>query len=375
MSLKLLIRSTILFSLAATLVIAVSCNNLQQSQDNGSRNIEDMSGRAVSIPEQVNKVIAIGPGALRLLCYLQVTDRVAGIEEIERRSGRPYAFANPDLQNKPLIGPPFTGDAELIASHQPDIIVKTYTTPHEADKLQNKTNIPVVSIQYASKRDEWKTLKQSLKLLGEIFHKTNRADSLISFFSNSIDTLKLLTSKTEKPPKVYAGGISHRGTHGFTSTSLYYEPFEFTNACNVAYQLREKYDNMEEVIIDPEQILKWNPETIFLDLAGIQLIKRDIQKYGELLENVTAFKNSQIYGIHPYNWYSVNYATTLINAWYIGSVLYPEQFKKFDIEKKADEIYSHFLGKNVYKDMKDQYGAYHLIHKKALTEKTTTNQE
>jgi len=375
MSLKSLIKINLISSLAFTLILAATCNTQEQSPDDGSRNIEDMIGRTVSIPEKVNKVVAIGPGALRLLCYLQVTERVAGIEELERRSGRPYAFANPELQNKPLIGPPFTGDAELIASHEPDIIVKTYTSPREADKLQNKTNIPVVAIQYASKRDEWKTLKQSLSFLGEVLNKTNRADSLIAFFSNSIDTLNQLTSKADATPKVYAGGISHRGTHGFTSTSLYYEPFEFVNARNVASPLREKYDSMEEVIIDPEQILKWNPETIFLDLAGIQLIKRDIQKYGELFETITAFKNRQIYGIHPYNWYAVNYATVLINAWYIGSVLYPEQFRKFDIEKKADEIYSHFLGKNVYQDMKDQYGPYHLIGKKALTEKATKNQE
>ncbi|MFO8235268.1 MAG: ABC transporter substrate-binding protein [Bacteroidales bacterium] len=334
-----------------------------------------MKGRTVRIPEKVEKVVAIGPGALRLLCYLQLTDKVAGIEELERRSGRPYAFANPELQNKPLIGPAFTGDAELIASHQPDLIVKTYTSPHEADKLQNKTNIPVVAIQYSSKRDEWKTLKKSLFFLGNVFNKTSRADSLISYFSNSIDTLHRLSSKTGAYPKVYAGGISHRGTHGFASTSIYYEPFEFVNAKNVASPLREKYDNMEELIVDPEQILIWDPETIFLDLAGIQLIKKDIQKYEELWGNIAALKNDQIYGIHPYNWYSVNYATTLVNAWYIGSVLYPEQFEKLNIEQKADEIYYQFLGDSVYKNMKDQYGPYHLINKDELTKKTTKHSE
>ncbi|MFP4047571.1 MAG: iron ABC transporter substrate-binding protein [Bacteroidales bacterium] len=375
MSLKLFINNNLICSLAVILVLAANCNNPEQSPDNGLRDRKDMLGRTVGVPEKVNKVVAIGPGALRLLCYLQVTEKVTGIEELERRSGRPYAFAYPELQNKPLIGPPFTGDAELIASCKPDIIVKTYTSQREADKLQNKTNIPVVAIQYTSKRDEWKTLKKSLSFLGEVFNKQSRADSLIAFFSSSIDTLKLLTSKADAKPKVYAGGISHRGTHGFTSTSIYYEPFEFVSARNVASPLREKYDSMEEVIIDPEQILKWNPEIIFLDLAGIQLIRKDIQKYGKLLDNTTAFKNSQVYGIHPYNWYAVNYATTLINAWYIGSVLYPEQFSKFDIEKKADEIYTQFLGKNVYQEMTEQYGPYQLISKTSLTENTTKKQE
>lgn len=34
----------------------------------------------------------------------------------------------------------------------------------------------------------------------------------------------------------------------------------------------------------------------------------------------------------------------LINAWYAGKILYPEQFLDISIPDKADEILTHFVG-------------------------------
>jgi iron complex transport system substrate-binding protein len=69
-------------------------------------------------------------------------------------------------------------------------------------------------------------------------------------------------------------------------------------------------------------------------------------------------KNSEIYGVLPYNYYSTNYGTVLANSYYIGSILFPEKFADIDPEVKADEIYETFVGKSVYQDMKNTYGGF-----------------
>lgn len=46
--------------------------------------VTDLAGREVEIAAPVKKVVAIGPGALRLVCYVQGPDKVVGVEEVEK---------------------------------------------------------------------------------------------------------------------------------------------------------------------------------------------------------------------------------------------------------------------------------------------------
>lgn len=352
-------RNNLFMGILLVLSVFTACNNSGREIENGNM-FEDMLERKIHIPNDIHSVAGIGPGALRLLVYLQAENMVVGVEEIEKRTGRPYIYAHPELAKKPTIGPAFNGDAELITAQNPDVIFKTYTTKSEADKLQRKTGIPVIALQYVNENSEWNVLANALRMMGEVLGKSNRAESLIRYYRNTIDTLNQLTGnipKAEKP-KVFIGGVSHRGLHGINSTSPYYEPFEFTNTQNVASKLKNNHANNEGVFLDIEQILVWKPEVIFIDLAGLNLVKQDLRNSQAAFKKIPAFQNQQIYGVHPYNWYSTNYATVLANSWYVASVLYPEKFRNTDIIAKTDSIYKHFLGHTVYKKMKDQYGGY-----------------
>ena len=113
--------------------------------------VEDLAGRKIEVPAQIDKIVGVGPGALRLVVYLEAEDKVVGIEEFERRSQkRPYILAKAELLELPVIGPQFGGDAELIAAQNPDLIIASYLSSAELSSLQNKTKIPVVSINNGS---------------------------------------------------------------------------------------------------------------------------------------------------------------------------------------------------------------------------------
>jgi len=47
--------------------------------------VQDSLGRTVKVPTNVTRVVALGPGALRILVYLNATKDVVGIEEFEKR--------------------------------------------------------------------------------------------------------------------------------------------------------------------------------------------------------------------------------------------------------------------------------------------------
>ncbi len=69
--------------------------------------IRDIAGRIVKVPRNVTRIVAVGPSALRLVVYVNATDKVVGIEGCEkiwRRWPRLYIKAHPELLKLPSIG-------------------------------------------------------------------------------------------------------------------------------------------------------------------------------------------------------------------------------------------------------------------------------
>ena len=191
----------------------------------------------VTVPNNVTRVIGVNYGALRLITYLGAASMVCGIEQTETElAGRPYAMANPQYANLPVIGPQFGGDPELIAP-KPDVVFSTDAIVSTLDSLQSQLGIPVIGIVYGGldTEESRQTFYDSLTLMGKVMHKEDRATEVINYVSGIIDDLNTRTANIPDAdkPSVYVGGLSSRGNHGFTSTSASYAPFTLTNSKNV----------------------------------------------------------------------------------------------------------------------------------------------
>ncbi|MCK4406343.1 MAG: iron ABC transporter substrate-binding protein [Bacteroidales bacterium] len=336
------------------------------------RSIKDMSGRTVQIPSEIKSIIALKPGALRFVTYLDAADKVIGIEGHEKRRKVPYLMAHPELRDLPLIGTGNIAEPELITALNPDLIICTYTTAGKADDLQNKTGIPVFIINYGDFNENIDTVFSALSLMGKVLKKEERADSLITYIKFLISDLNERTNKitVNNDISVYIGGIAYKGSHGLNSTEPHYAPFTFVNAGNIASYLGEVTSSprawLENAFIDKEQIIKWNPDKIFLDASGKTLLNKDLSNESPFYHTLDAIKNCELYVVMPHNWYTINYATVLCNAYFVGKVLNEENFNDIEIKNKADEIYTYFLGKPVYEQMKEKYGAYRKLDTNSL---------
>lgn len=335
--------------------MVLSCH--QKQTKHRGRIITDMLGRKVEVPDTINSIIGIRPGAVRLLTYMQAVTYIKGIEEVEKRSLKPYNMAYPELSSLPIIGPMHGGDAELISAQKPDVIISTYISITEANELQSKTGIPVIALQYGDLEKNKTMFYNSLTVIGDIIGKTQRADSVIAFFEQIINDLHTRTNQIDKKDKhdVYIGGVSSRGAHGITSTDNAYEPFIFVNANNIAQTLKGQNHSIN---IDIEQLIKWNPDIVFLDCAGLEIIKQEIHDNPEIYHSLKAFSDSLVYQIQPHNWYTTNFGTVLVNSYFVGKTIYPQQFSDIDLEQTADSIYTVLLGSNVFNSMIDYYGGY-----------------
>jgi iron complex transport system substrate-binding protein len=320
-----------------------------------------MAGRPVELPASVDSVIGLGSGGLRLLTYVGATGDVVGVEQLEttseKRPFRPYVHANPSLSDRPSIGSRKSPDAELLLQQDPDVIVWAWAKGGDATNLQNRLGIPVVVIRPGdidpTNRSDF---FRSLELLGTVTGRREAASELTSYTRSLVDDLQSRTGDVPAPerPSSYVGYLG-RGKHGFPYTQPLYPPFDFVNADNVAGGVSEdlkKKKGAARVTVDPEKIIEWDPSYVFVDVGTESYDALTLPEY----ESITAIENGDVYAVFPTRDYSINFGTALADAYYVGSVLYPDRFGDVDPVAKADEIYETFVGAPVYDDVAESYG-------------------
>lgn len=327
-----------------------------------SMKIMDTANRQVEVPKAPSRVICLGPGSLRLICYLGALENVVGVEGFEktRPVGRTYLHAYPSLAERPTIGPGGPAainkepDLEAVLKVNPQLIFAANMEPQRADSLQKKLGIPVVLLSYGGFATFDEVVFDSLRLAGRILQREHRAEEVIAFVKNSRKDLLERTAKYSEAtkPRVYIGGIGHRGTQGIESTDASYFPLDWVRARNIAKEIAPK----GHLFVDKEKILSWNPDLIFIDGGGWVNIQQDFRKKPQFFRSLTAITNQRTFLLFPYNWYVTNIDTALVDAYVAAKILYPDLFPHMDPPQKANEIYSFLLRKPIYEAMRQEFG-------------------
>ncbi|MEM1897046.1 MAG: ABC transporter substrate-binding protein [Ignisphaera sp.] len=325
--------------------------------------IVDFVGRNVTIKTSISRIVAIGPGVLRLVAYLNAVDLVVGVEEAEHqwsRIGRDYAMAYGDIFiNLPVVGPGgprSPPDPEKIRAVKPDLVLmsRAYVELYNPDRLAEEVGAPVVVIDYGEAGYlDIDAFKSTLRFLGKILNREDRAKELCSYIDQIVIDLRNRVIGIMSKPTVYVGAVSYKGRQPFTSSQIAFPPLTLIDTPSIVDSL----DNRRGFIsLDFEYILQKQPDVVFIDLNNLDVVLNDFNKDRQKFCSLNAFKNGRVYSILPYNYYHTNVATALVDAYYIGKTLYPERFSDIDPEQKADEIYKTFLGKEIYRMFLEGFG-------------------
>jgi len=351
--------------LAFTVMLYAGGSEEMEAEAVDTIRVFDGIGRMVEVPKDPTYLICSGPGCLRLLVYLRAQDRIVAVDDVEKSRpmfrARPYALANPQFSSYPLFGE-FRGhdNPELIAGldPQPDVIFKTYgQMGYNPDELQNKTGIPVVVLNYGDLLDYREDLYQSLRLMGRILGETGRAEEVVAFFDGIIADLNKRTADVlnELKKTCYVGGIAFKGPHGLQSTEPSYPPFLLINVKSVAYDPDKPLSELSHADVAKEKIVEWDPEFLFIDLATIQSGEASGALYelrnDPAFKTLSAVRQGKVFGVLPYNWYTQNFGNTFADAYFIGTVVYPDRFSDINPAEKADEIYAFLVGAPVFGEM------------------------
>lgn len=322
-----------------------------------TRVVTDMLGREVEIPTEINTIICTGSNALRMVTYLQATDLMVGVEETDKgyetSTKRDYAHVYYDVfKDMPAIGKgggtAYTAYPEEVLKAAPDVILTCFVQ-EAAEQLQNETGIPVVSIRCPSSNFIDENWYAALRFTAELVGREDRCEELLRYIDGCKADLAQRSSSVADgdKPSVYTGAVTFSGAHGFAGTYANFGPFLAVNAKNVADETGEK----ASFEVDLEKVVVWDPDIIFLDPGNMNLVNEEYASNPDFFHSLTAVQKGEIYTMPSFNNYSTNITYCLMDAYFAGKVLYPDQFADVDMRTKGNEILTEFLGSAFFDKM------------------------
>jgi iron complex transport system substrate-binding protein len=352
-------------------------DNVQRPEAAETRVVTDVFNREVEIPHEVKSIICLGSMGPRFAAYLDVVDMMIGAEDmdIERMSAR-FDYSpvyHEHLKTLPSVGAGGGSGgnnayAEEIIQIQPDVILAGFD-PAAADELQQQTGIPVVSIRYRNREFIDEGFYRSMRVFADVVGAQERCEEVFAY----IDACrKDLNDRTKDIPdkeklKAYTGAVTQSGAHGFYFSYVNFPPFLAVNALNVADEYIEEVTGADAATadktntaflgqngfdVDPEQIIEWDPDIIFLDPGNMNLVNDEYATNPGYFKSLRAIQNGEVYTMPSTNAAGPNITYLLINAYYAGIVLYPEQFSDIDFRAKSGEIMELMLGIDFFDEMK-----------------------
>jgi len=323
--------------------------------------VTDMIGREVTVtPGSYRKVVCIGAGALRMYSYIGDVALLAGVEDIDNISlaerpmmfdsvARPYLLAFGDaFKGLPScgVGGPMaqTAEAEKILSCDPDIVISEFEDVEKSDALQEQLGVPVITLSTGSKGVFDDAFFGSMALLGTIFGREEKAETLIQFVQDQSAEIiaRTVAVPEEEKPSVYICGLGNWGTTDHLMTAENYISFEVAGVKNVVSGLgiqgigpieEEKFVELGESM-----------DIIIMDAAAVKNIKPLYAEDPTLFDTCKAWREGEVYLEMAYNAYYTNFEIALINTWFIAKTVYPEAFADIDMTAKTNEVTKAFLG-------------------------------
>ena len=322
-----------------------------------TRTVVDSYGREVEIPAEVKSIVCTGSGALRMVCYLQCTDMLVGVEDTDKNyetsTLRDYAHVYYEtFRDLPAIGKgggtANTAYVEELITLQPDVILSGYTQEALED-LQTATGIPCVSVRAQSINFIDESFYTAIAVAADVLGAQDRCEAVLTYIDGCKADLAERTADIPEAdkPLCYTGAVTFSGAHGFTGTYSNFGPFLAIGARNAADQADQEgyYD------ADPEKIVAWDPDVIFLDPGSMDLVNDEYASNPGYYDALRAVQEGQVYSCISFNNYSTNVGYAIADAYYAGTVLFPERFADVDIAAKTDEILEFLLGEGYYDEM------------------------
>lgn len=306
------------------------------------REITDMSGRKVTIPETISKVVAVSPPGTYLL-YAIDPALIGALNTSPWESEKKFTVEA--YTKLPVIGG-FFGQSkamnqEILLQVKPDFVVywtwRENATIKEFESLMTRLNLPCVSVRLDSIND----YPVALRFMGDALGRKERGELLAEYADKAIGEAQSAASRipeTEKVTVYYAEGMDGLSTE--KSGSQHVELIPLAGGINVHKGAASNAYGMEKISM--EQIILYDPMVILVkEKAFFETIFTDPR-----WKNLRAVRDKRVYLIPsvPFNWFDrpPSFMRLLGIKWLLNT-LHPKRYP-LDMAAETKAFYKLFLG-------------------------------
>ncbi|MGI6656766.1 MAG: ABC transporter substrate-binding protein [Desulfobulbus sp.] len=307
-----------------------------------AREIIDMSGRTVTVPETITKVVAVSPPGTYLI-YAIDPNLLAGLNFPLWNSEKRYTV--PGYHRLPVIGGMAgqgrTLNREVLLQVKPDLILYW---PWKSDAVNQQfldsmaaLPFPVVAVRMDSVSEYPKALRFTADLLG----REERGITLSRYGQNSVDEARRIVDAIPEAEKVrvyYAEGTDGLSTE--RANSVHAELIPLAGGVNVHDSAELDHYGMEKISM--EQLLLYDPEVILVKEPSFYKTVFTDPRW----KNLRAVRQGRVHLIpyEPFNWFDrpPSFMRLLGIKWLLH-LLHPDRYP-VDMVAETQKFYALFLG-------------------------------
>ena len=337
-SLVLIVSAIVLIAAVGGAVVL-----MQDDGDDGNNKVTDVRGRTVSLPDEVDKVVCLQAGTVRLVTYLGCEDKIVGVDSMDAKKKGPTPFFYHatyrlafdsskaiDMKDDTVVqeGKFYNvGGAENYKAIQKtggNVIFCSEPEIAKLNAIQTQTGIPVVGVHAEGNITvEDAQFRENLELVGKVMGCEARAKALADGAAAMAADLRDKAAGIPKAdrPDCFIGGIMFMMESSFYMTTGNFLPFDMGGAHNVM-----PFKNGTPWPTEVNELAASGADYIFVDSMKIQQSKNKFLEDRATLTGLPAVDEDRIYSLYAYKFYGTNWETELMNAYYIGSLLHPEVY-------------------------------------------------
>ena len=306
-----------------------------------ARQIIDMAGRKVIVPDVIHKVYGTSPPAT-LMAYAMDPGLVAGLNMPIKPDDIPYL--DPRMATLPVIGGWFgqgrISNVETLLALQPDIILVWWWKHSAMDEKMARAleplGIPVVYMAL----DRLADYPRAFDFLGMLFNRETRARMLGRYAQKALETADQVRAAIPAESRVsvyYAEDADGLSTE--CHASIHAELIQLSGGENVHRCVQRTRVGKQKISM--EQVLNYDPQVIvFHEDVFFKRMTNDSK-----WQNIRAVKDGRVYRIpiKPFNWFDrpPSFMRLLGVQWMMHN-LYP-RFYPIDLIAETRHFYRLFL--------------------------------
>ncbi|MCY6369784.1 ABC transporter substrate-binding protein [Clostridium ganghwense] len=298
---------------------------------------KDGIGREITLDKPAEKIVVFPP-CMSYVCALDSENKIVGAGTKKNIELRFVKKIIPNIAEIPdCLGNTKNPNIEQIMSLKPDLVIMSASMKGNLEILENSGVKVFIAVG-----EDIEGIKDTILNLSIALGKEEIGEKFIKYYDNTIAMVKdrVKDIKNEDKPKVYFAGSDILNT---CSDNMYQNfMIDISGGRNVSSELHGN----SWVKISPEQILKWNPDIIFIPQYSRTIGPEDVLK-DPRWKNISAVKNKKVYrfpsNLIPWDYPSVQ---TVLGVLWTAKTINLEKFKDVDINKESNEFFKGFFGKD-----------------------------